>query len=171
MMGSFPSDPAAARLQPRAEHREPGTPALPSLPGFSQHLSRNKSQEGRKPQPSFLPVPVWFVGLVLPLCCLTLSSPINTSSSIPVITVTHFKMWACQLKVSNLRVRRIREEFASLSADILMSRRGKLISLGAHAFSSVLFSKSFADSHLPVILFSSFSVHLVFTAGLVWPGQ
>lgn len=59
-------------------------------------------------------------------------------------------MWACQLKVGNLRVRRIKEEFASLSADILMSRRGKLIS-----FSSVLFSKSFADSHPPVILFSA----------------
>lgn len=64
-------------------------------------------------------------------------------------------MWACQLKVGNLRVRRIKEEFASLSADILMSRRGRLISLGAHAFSSVLFSKAFADSHLPMIPFSS----------------
>lgn len=59
-----------------------------------------------------------------------------------------------QLKVGSLRVRRIKEEFAFLSAAILMSRRGKLISLGAHAFSSVLFSKSLADSHLLIILFS-----------------
>lgn len=105
------------------------------------------------------------------MCCLTSSSPIHTSTSIPVIAVTHFKMWAFQLKVGNLRVRRIKEEFASLSADVLMSRRGKLISLGVHAFSSELFSKPFSDSHLLIILFSSYSVHLVFTAGLVWPGQ
>lgn len=63
-------------------------------------------------------------------------------------------MWACQVKVGSPGVRRIKEEFASISADMLTSRRENS-SLGAQAFSSVLFSKSFADSHLLRILFSA----------------